>query len=187
MAQSETGKRDSGAATEASRQDTDRRDAIALLTADHREVEALFKRYESAGDENERAAIAEQVCLALRVHAQIEEEIFYPAAKRRIEDGDLVDEALVEHGSAKQLIAEIEDAEVGDPMVQARMQVLSEQIAHHVKEEESELFPEVREADLDLQSLGARLAQRKSELMAEVAGEDEAAGESRAFADDSDD
>jgi hemerythrin-like domain-containing protein len=159
-----------------------RQDALELLTRDHREIEQLFNRYKSSADESEKTALAERACFLLKVHARIEEEIFYPAARRRIEDKDLVDEALIEHKAAKELIADIEGARLGDPMNEARMQVLSEQIAHHVREEESELFPEVRSANIDLMGLGARLFARRQEVLEELtAARGQAPGEPRSF------
>lgn len=168
MAQQESGRRETGAQARAGSQ---RQDALALLQQDHRDVQALFKRYKSAADQNERSAIAERVCRLLKVHTRVEEEIFYPAARRRIEDKELINEALVEHQAAKDLIEEIESAGAGDPMIEARMQVLSEQIEHHVQEEENELFPEVQAAEIDLMGLGARLFERKQEIMRELGAE----------------
>jgi hemerythrin superfamily protein len=144
-------------------------DAIALLESDHREVEDLFERYEAAGEDAEKGAIAARICLALKVHAQIEEELFYPPAREKTGDTDLVDEAVVEHMGAKTLIAQIEAMKPGQPLYDAKVKVLSEQIRHHVEEEETELFPEVRETKIDLGSLGAKLAARKAELLALLA------------------
>jgi hemerythrin superfamily protein len=180
MTQSETSTRD---VVGAPRRGEDRQDALDLLMRDHREVEALFARYTEAGDEVEKAALVGRICTLLRVHTQIEEEIFYPAAKRRIEDRDLIDEAVVQHHNARTLIRDIETARPGDPMVEARMQVLCEQVAEHVQEEETELFPEVRAAAIDLMGLGSRLAQRRRELMAEVALDAELDDEPRSFFD----
>jgi hemerythrin superfamily protein len=143
-------------------------DAIALLEADHREVEALFERYETAKDADDKAEIAAQVCLALKVHAQIEEELFYPPARKATGDTDLLDEAVVEHAGAKILIAQIEAMKPGQPLYDAKVKVLGEQIRHHVEEEESELFPEAREAGLDRAAIGAALAARKAELLARL-------------------
>jgi hemerythrin superfamily protein len=139
-------------------------DAIALLKADHRAVEKLFKEFESAKGEGRKEKLARRICLELTVHTAIEEEIFYPACKGKV-DEDLLKEAYVEHDAAKLLIAEIE-AGTGesDDFFDAKVQVLSEQIEHHVKEEEGELFPQVRKADVDLKLLGERLAGRKREL-----------------------
>jgi hemerythrin superfamily protein len=144
-------------------------DAIALLETDHREVEGLFERYEGADSDAEKAALAAQICLALKVHAQIEEELFYPPAREKTGDADLVDEAVVEHMGAKTLIAQIEAMTPGQPLYDAKVKVLSEQIRHHVEEEETELFPEVRETQIDLETLGAKLAARKAELLALLA------------------
>jgi hemerythrin superfamily protein len=146
--------------------------AIALLKADHREVKKLFEQYEEladrdAGDEEKRA-LAEQICNMLTVHAQIEEEIFYPAARESIEETDLVDEATVEHASAKDLIAQIQDMDPSEELYDAKVTVLGEYIDHHVKEEERQMFPQARKADLDLEEMGMQLQQRKQELMAEL-------------------
>jgi hemerythrin-like domain-containing protein len=143
--------------------------AIALLKADHREVEEYFEEYEELDNESDKAELAEKICAALKVHTQIEEEILYPAARKATGDEDLLDEALVEHAGAKHLIAEIEAMDVGDDLYDAKIRVLGEQIKHHVKEEEEELFPECESAELDTMALGKKLAARKSELMAEAA------------------
>jgi hemerythrin superfamily protein len=140
-------------------------DAIALLEADHREVDGYFDDFEAASDNGEKKALADKICLALKVHAQIEEELFYPPAREKTGDGDLIDEALVEHTGAKTLIAQIEAMRPGQPLYDAKVKVLAEQIRHHVEEEETELFPEVRETKLDLVALGAKLAARKAELL----------------------
>src|ERR1700761_6212989 len=139
-------------------------DAIALLEADHREVEGYFDAYKAAKANSDKKSIAGKICAALRVHAQIEEELFYPAARKATEDNDLLDEAAVEHAGAKVLIAEIEAMQPGMPLYDAKITVLGEQIQHHVKEEENELFPKVREAHLDLKALGKQMAERKAEL-----------------------
>ena len=148
-------------------------DAIALLSADHKEVDALFKEYEKLckadADDGEKGLLAAQICAMLTVHATIEEELFYPAARAALEDDgqDLLDEAVVEHASAKDLIAQIEDANPGDELFDAKVQVLGEYIRHHVKEEETELFPKVKKAKADLVALGVALAARKEELVSE--------------------
>ena len=150
-------------------------DAISLLKQDHREVSALFKKFESS--KTGKAAIAAEVCKLLTVHAQVEEELFYPAARDALEadeEGeDLLNEAEVEHASAKELIAQIEDSEEGDDLFEAKVKVLGEYIEHHVKEEENELFPKVSKTDLDLEELGQELQDRKTELLAETGEEDE--------------
>ena len=147
--------------------------AIELLEQDHREVESYFQEYEGIEDESKKEALALKICLALQVHAQIEEEIFYLQARQVIANPDLVDEATVEHASAKQLIAEIEAMEVGDSLRDAKVKVLGEQINHHIEEEEGALFPEVEDSKMDLQSLGRRMVERKIELLDQLAREGE--------------
>src|SRR5262249_43419701 len=129
-------------------------DAIALLSADHKEVDKLFKEYDKLckadADEEKKRELAEQICAALTVHTTIEEEIFYPAARDAIDEQDLVDEATVEHTTAKDLIAQIQDAQPGEELYDARVTVLGEYIRHHVKEEETELFPAMKKAKAEL-------------------------------------
>ena len=141
-------------------------DAIALLEADHQAVDDLFEQYADLTDVADKKSLATEICLALKVHTQIEEEIFYPAARDATGDTDLLDKAAVEQAGAKTLIAEIEAMQPGQPLYDAKITVLSEQVRHHVEEEQEELFPEVREKKLDLDKLGAKLAARRSELMA---------------------
>jgi hemerythrin-like domain-containing protein len=146
------------------------RDAIALLKQDHRTVSALFEEFEKA-DEEEQSSIAQRVCQLLTVHATIEEELLYPAAKEALEDEedeDLVNEAEVEHASAKDLIAKIEGMSSDDEHFKATVTVLGEYIKHHVKEEENELFPQLKKTELDLKELGSRLADRKFALMEQM-------------------
>ena len=152
------------------------RDAIALLKQDHRAVEALFEEFEDA-EEGEQSELATRICQMLTVHATIEEEILYPAAKEAFgeEDDQMVYEAEIEHGSAKELIAKIEAGTPEDPEFKPLVKVLSEYIKHHVKEEEKEFFPQLKETDLDLKEMGAQLAQRKFELMEELGIEAEEA------------
>ena len=146
-------------------------DAIALLTQDHADVKALFKKYkqlcESGADGSEKEAIALEICTQLTAHATVEEEIFYPATRAEDTD-DLLDEAEVEHGTAKDLIAQIEDMEPDDDLYDAKVTVLGEYIDHHVKEEEGELFPKARKLGIDLGELGAQMKARKEELLAEL-------------------
>lgn len=139
-------------------------DAIALLKADHREVKAMFQEFEKVEEDAEKLALATRICAALKVHAQIEEEIFYPAAYEALEEDDLLDEAEVEHASAKDLIAQIEASSPSEPLYDAKVKVLGEYIDHHVQEEEKELFPECRDSDMDLKALGEQLRTRKAEL-----------------------
>jgi hemerythrin superfamily protein len=142
--------------------------AVEILKQDHDEVEKLFDQYEDAKDEDNaelKAEIVAAVCKALTIHAQIEEELFYPAMRRQEEDAsDLVDEAAVEHQTLKNLVAELLVAAPGDDLYDAKVKVLSEYVKHHVKEEEGEMFPMARKADIDLDALGKKLLQRKGEL-----------------------
>ena len=150
------------------------RDAIALLKADHKEVNGLFKQYEkladAEADAEERQTLAEQICDMLTVHATIEEEIFYPAAREAEVESDLLDEAEVEHASAKDLIAQIKGMSPDDDLYNAKVKVLGEYINHHVEEEEGEMFPKCRKAKMDIATLGMELETRKSSLMEEMAG-----------------
>jgi hemerythrin superfamily protein len=147
--------------------ETKTQDALALLKEDHRKVEKLFKEFESAKGDGRKEKLARQICLELTVHTTIEEEIFYPACDGKIEE-DMLKEAYVEHDAAKLLMAEIEAGSgQSDEFFDAKVQVLGEQIDHHVTEEEDELFPKVRKADIDLKALGEQLAARKQELMKE--------------------
>jgi hypothetical protein len=148
-------------------------DATQLLTADHREVEALFEKFEKASRDGSRQKIARQICTELKIHAQIEEELFYPALRGKISDDDL-DEAIVEHDGAKVLINDIETAEAGEDYYDAKVKVLQEEIEHHVKEEEKQrdnIFQQARATDVDLVALGETMAARKAELKAQAESE----------------
>lgn len=142
-------------------------DAIDLLTADHDKVKKLFKNFsklkETASDE--KSALVTQICTELTIHDEIEEEIFYPAARDAIKKKDLIDEALVEHASAKILIEELQDMERDEEKYDAKVTVLGEYINHHIKEEEEQIFPEVKKAGMDTAALGEQLSELKSELM----------------------
>lgn len=147
-------------------------DAIELLKADHRKVEKLFKEYdqlvEAEGSYNEKEALAATICAELTMHAQVEEEIFYPAARDILDEEDLVDEAVVEHASAKDLIAQLADMSPDDDLYDAKVKVLGELIEHHVEEEEDEMFPKLKKAKLDTAALGPQMADRKLELTDEL-------------------
>src|SRR3954462_2777852 len=148
---------------------TEKQDAIALLKQDHRTVEDLFAKFEKASGDGRKQKLAEEICLELSVHAQIEEEIFYPACEGKV-DEDLLKESYVEHDGAKVLIAEIVKGGPGDEFYDAKVKVLSEEIEHHVEEEEKRLeglFAQARKAGLDMDALGAQMAARKRSLMDE--------------------
>jgi len=143
-------------------------DAIALLKADHRQVEEWFGQFEKARNDERKQELASKICKALEVHTTIEEEIFYPAFLQATEDLKLHHEAAIEHDAAKKLIAEIEASSPDDEYFDAKVKVLSEMIKHHVKEEEQPggMFAEARKSDMDLEALGERMAARKAELKA---------------------
>src|SRR3979411_2620767 len=142
-------------------------DAIALLKSDHKKVKALFSEFDKLkadGANEDKAAIVAQICKELKSHTAIEEEIFYPAVRKAIEDSDLMDEALVEHAGAKDLVAQLEDASPDDDLYDAKLTVLGEQIEHHVKEEEGQMFPKAKKAKVDTEALGATMFKRKTAL-----------------------
>ena len=147
------------------------RDALSLLRADHAKVVELFEQFEQMKDdvdEQEKDALVARICGELIVHTAIEEEILYAEAREAIDDDDLLDEAAVEHASAKDLIAQLGEMEPGDELYDAKVTVLGEYVKHHVGEEENELFPALEKAGIDLDLLGQRLAERKTELMDEI-------------------
>ena len=150
---------------------TGRRDplAITLLKKDHREVDAWFDEYEQLEDNAEKLALFNQIALALKVHTQIEEEIFYPEERADVEE-DMLDEAYVEHDGAKKLIAEIEAMKPGEEFYDAKVKVLGEYIKHHVKEEEQPggIFAQAKKGDEDLEAMGERMKARKEELMGQL-------------------
>jgi hemerythrin superfamily protein len=143
-------------------------DAIAMLMADHKKVKKLFSDFDKLkgeGSDEDKTAIVDEICNELKIHTQLEEEIFYPAVRKAIDDSDLMDEALVEHAGAKDLIAQLEDASPEDDLYDAKVTVLGEQIEHHVKEEEGDMFPKAKKAKVDTEALGATMLKRKVALM----------------------
>lgn len=146
------------------------KDAITLLTEDHNKVKKLFKEFEKlhedGGSSKEVFGVVRQICMELAVHTQVEEEIFYPALRKALDEDDLMDEADVEHDGAKSLIAQLETMKPGDDHYDAKVTVLGEYIEHHVKEEHSDMFPKARKAKLDMAELGEQMMRRKEELQA---------------------
>ena len=142
------------------------KDAIALLKADHRQVEEWFEQFEKTESESKKQDLATKICDALTVHTTIEEEIFYPAFLEATDDKDIHHEAEIEHEGAKRLIAEIQVSSPDDEYFGSKVKVLSEMIKHHVKEEEQPegMFAEARDSEMDLKALGEQMAQRKAEL-----------------------
>ncbi len=167
MASAKSGKKPAAARSKKSaksRKNAGSKGALALLRADHKKVSALFDAYENARSTKRKLELSKEICSELKVHATIEEEIFYPALRRVKGVDDMLDEANVEHAGAKHLIAEIERSSPGDDYYDARITVLSEYIRHHVKEEQDEIFPKAKKSKINLQALGEQLAQRKMEL-----------------------
>jgi hemerythrin superfamily protein len=146
-------------------------DAIALLKADHRAVEKLFSQFDKARQDDRKKMLADKICQELRLHMRIEEEIFYPASRQYLKDQDIVDEAVVEHAAAKDLMGEIEAMQPGDDLYDAKVTVLEEQIEHHVEEEETEYFPLVRKTDMDLKAVGFQMKARKEALITQMPSE----------------
>jgi hemerythrin superfamily protein len=151
--------------------DTFAQDAIALLTADHKKVKQLFSKFDrlkDSGSDAEKSDVVARICNELKVHTGIEEEIFYPAVRKAIEDSDLMDEALVEHAGAKELIAQLEDMDSEDDLYNAKVTVLGEQIDHHVKQEEGNMFSKAKKAKVDTAALGVKMLKRKTDLLHEM-------------------
>jgi hemerythrin superfamily protein len=148
--------------------------AVELLKEQHDKVKKAFKEFEKLGREDAEAQqqLVQRVCEDLKLHTTLEEELFYPAAREAIDDEDILNEAQVEHETAKMLIEQLENMGPEDPNFHATFTVLGEYVLHHVKEEEGEMFPQVKKTDLDLEELGARMRRRMEELMGEAADEE---------------
>jgi hemerythrin superfamily protein len=140
-------------------------DATTMLRADHKLVSELFDQYEKARSSGRKKKLVSEICLELSVHAQIEEEIIYPAVKLALKDKELVPEATVEHATLKDLIAQVDGVEPDGEMFDAKVKVMSEYVKHHVKEEQAEMFPKAKRSQLDMKVLGARMSERKQELL----------------------
>lgn len=167
-----TSRSQSKTASKSSARSSAEHDVTRLLEADHRKVKKMFKEFKKCaqqGDEAAKVELAMQICMELKVHTQVEEEIFYPALYEALDENDLVDEAIVEHATAKTLIEQIESMVGSDDLYDAKVKVLSEYIDHHVEEEEKEIFPKARKARMDLEGLGESVTFRKEELMAPMA------------------
>jgi hemerythrin superfamily protein len=138
--------------------------ATQMIRQDHKKVEGLFKKFEQTKGAQAKRRLAENAMAELEVHAALEEEIFYPAVKREVDDGSLVQEALEEHQTVKQLISELRGMEEADDEFESQFSELVENVQHHVEEEENEMLPKVEESELDLNSLGQQMSQRKQEM-----------------------
>jgi hemerythrin-like domain-containing protein len=148
-------------------------DVIKMLTEDHKKVKKMFQQFEKMKEEDDQDMEAKQMlvetcCAELTVHAQLEEELFYPALRDAIDDMDMLDEAEVEHASAKQLISELSSMQPGDELYDAKFTVLGEYVKHHIEEEEKELFPKAKKAELDLQAMAEEARERKQEIRGEL-------------------
>lgn len=141
-------------------------DVIELLLTDHKKVKKLFKEYEKIdeGDNDRKLEVVATICHELQLDSQLEEELFYPAVRDAIDEEELVDEAVVEHGAASQLIAELLEMDPDDDLYDAKVTVLSEEIEHHIEEEEKEIFPKVKKAKMDIAELGRQVQERKQEI-----------------------
>jgi len=159
-------------ATKQSSSKSSRSDAYSILKEDHQKVQKLFEEFQKLhdqdGDSEELRAIAEEICTELTIHAQVEEELFYPALRERIEEQDLLDEAKVEHESARMLIEMIENEDGDEELFAARVVVLGEYVNHHIEEEQKQIFPAAKKAKLDADALGEAIRTRKEELQAEM-------------------
>jgi hemerythrin superfamily protein len=146
-------------------------DAIDLLKQDHDRVERAFRQFEKMDRHDAEACrrLIQAVCEDLKVHTALEEEVFYPALREAIDDADLLNEAAVEHETAKMLIDQLENMGADDPGYYATFTVLGEYVRHHIKEEQGEMFPEAKKARLDLAALGERMRARKEELVGQAA------------------
>jgi hypothetical protein len=152
-------------------------DAIVSLVADHKRFKTLFEEFEKVRDEDDaedqKAQLVAQICLELTMHTALEEEVFYPAVRAKIDDEDLMDESLVEHASAKELIEDLESMDPTDDLYDAKVTVLGEQIDHHVEEEEGDMFLKARQAKVNTPELAREMEQRREELRAELGDEDD--------------
>ena len=148
--------------------------ALEMLKEDHDKVKKAFKEFEKLDREDTEAVqqLVDTVCEELKVHTTLEEEIFYPAVRDAIDDEDIMNEAQVEHETAKMLIEQLENMGADDPNFHATFTVLGEYVKHHIEEEEDEMFPEAKKTDLDFEELGSRMKQRKTELMGEMQEEE---------------
>lgn len=145
---------------------TKSQDATTLLRADHKLVSGLFEKYEKATTKAMKKKLVSEICMELSVHAQVEEEIFYPAVKKALKDHELIPEASVEHATLKSLIAQVEGVEPDGEMFDAKIKVLCEYVEHHVKEEQNEMFPKAKATQLNMMELGDKITARKQELIA---------------------
>jgi len=159
-------------------------DAVTLLKADHRKVEDLFEKFEKARDSGRKEALVQEICTELCLHTLLEEEIFYPACQAAIDEEDILEEAYVEHDGAKVLVAELIESSASDEFFDAKVSVLSEEIKHHVQEEEKRgegVFAKAKAAGMDLDALGERIMARKEELVEKIKSQGLPTRQTRSF------
>jgi hemerythrin superfamily protein len=149
-------------------------DALRLLKDDHDKVKGLFEKFHGSRSDDKKGELAQTICQELTVHTQIEDEIFYPAVREAIDDEDIMNESVVEHASARELIEQIQKMSPDDELFDAKVVVLGEYVNHHIREEQNQMFPQVRKTDLDLNALAEQLRTRKKELMAEMGIDEDA-------------
>jgi len=145
-------------------------EATALLRADHKHVSDLFAKYEEQQSPSQKRALVAQLCTELKIHVQIEEEIFYPAVKQALKDKEMIPEGLVEHAAISDLIRQVENIAPDGEMYDAKIKVMSEYVKHHVKEEQQTMFPKAKASTLDMHVLGAKMVLRKKELLTKMPG-----------------
>ena len=145
-----------------------KQDALSILKKDHGKVQKIFQDFDQTQDRATKQKLVATACNELTIHTQVEEELFYPAARQALGDGKLLDEASVEHESVSQLINKLQEMQPGSSKYEAVFTVLGEYVNHHIKEEEDELFPQVKKSDLDLETLGQQIMERKEQLKAGV-------------------
>ncbi|HEY6513700.1 MAG TPA: hemerythrin domain-containing protein [Burkholderiaceae bacterium] len=150
----------------ATRKTSKPQEATAMLRADHARVSALFGMYDKSRSVEKKKTLLQSICQELKVHTEIEETIFYPAVQGALKDHELVPEANVEHATIKSLIEQIDGGQPGPDEFEAKVKVMAEYVKHHVKEEHTEMFPKAKKTKLDMRALGARMAERKAQLMA---------------------
>lgn len=148
-------------------------DALRMLKDDHDKVKGLFEKFHGSRSDDKKTELAQTICQELTIHTQLEEEIFYPAVREAIDDEDIMNESTVEHASAKELIEQIQKMSPSDELFDAKVVVLGEYVNHHIREEQNQMFPQVRKSDLDLNDLAEQMRTRKEQLMGEMGADEE--------------
>lgn len=136
-----------------------------MLRKDHKKVKGLFKKFEKTDNAQEKQEIVDTVLTELEIHAELEEKLIYPAIRAKMNDEDLMDEALEEHHVVHGVIGELKKMKTGDERYDAKVTVLSELCKHHIKEEEEEMLPKAEKRDIDWDRLCEQVMKRKDQLM----------------------